>query len=202
MVITTYSHSDMPVSASATDSTSPSTWMPTIAWRRKPTVSGSVTATICITPWSSSFWTRWRTAASDRPTALPIAAYGRRPSSWSCSMMARETASRFGLLPFLDSPLDSLRDPLRDSRESLGSALRLDTTSLCTTSRRFRKVEAMKFVVYVTETCGFRSLGGIRGVENVGLAIRVGVSVSGQFQTLQEAGSEHRAASSAQLHRR
>lgn len=40
-------------------------------------MSGSVTATICITPWSSSFWTRWRTAASERPTALPIAAYGR-----------------------------------------------------------------------------------------------------------------------------
>jgi hypothetical protein len=40
----------------------------------------------------------------------------------------------------------------------------------------------MKFVVYATETCGFRSLGAIGGVENVGLTIRVGVSVSGQFQ--------------------
>jgi hypothetical protein len=104
-------------------------------------------------------------------------------------MMARETASRFGLLPFLES--------LLDSRESLGSALRLATTSLCTTSRHFRKVEAMKSVVYVTETCGFRSDDAIGGVENVGLPIRVGVSVSGQFQPLQEAGSEHRTASSA-----
>ena len=59
-------------------------------------MSGSVTATICMTPWSSSFCTRWRTAASDRPTALPIAAYGRRPSSWSCSMIAFDTSSSRG----------------------------------------------------------------------------------------------------------
>jgi hypothetical protein len=39
----------------------------------------------------------------------------------------------------------------------------------------------MKFVVYVTETCGFRSDGAIGGVENVGLPFRVGVSVIGQF---------------------
>ena len=45
-----------------------------MAWREKPTCSGSVTATICMTPASSSRWTRCRTAASDRPTALPIAA--------------------------------------------------------------------------------------------------------------------------------
>jgi hypothetical protein len=49
-VITTYSASGMAVSASATGSRSPSTVMPTIACLRKPTVSGSVTATICITP--------------------------------------------------------------------------------------------------------------------------------------------------------
>jgi hypothetical protein len=46
----------------------------------------------------------------------------------------------------------------------------------------------MKFVVYVTETCGFRSAGAIRGVENVGGRIRVGVSVNGQFDPTQEAG--------------
>jgi hypothetical protein len=45
-----------------------------MAWRRKPSVSGSVTATICITPASCSRCTRCRTAASDSPTALPIAA--------------------------------------------------------------------------------------------------------------------------------
>src|SRR4051812_10118620 len=54
---------------------------------------GSVTATICMTPESVSFWTRWRTAASLRPTALPISAYERRPSSCSCSMMAFDTES-------------------------------------------------------------------------------------------------------------
>ncbi len=54
-------------------------------------------------------------------------------------MMAEETASSWGLPPFLDS---------RD--ESLWSALRLATTSLCTTSRQFRKAGAMKFVVYET----------------------------------------------------
>ena len=59
---------------SATASTSPSQLIPIIAWRGKPTWSGSVTATICITPASSSRCTRCRTAASDSPTALPIAA--------------------------------------------------------------------------------------------------------------------------------
>ena len=58
-----------------------------MACREKPTWIGSVTATICMTPASSRRCTRWRTAASDRPTALPIVAYGRRPSSCSCSMM-------------------------------------------------------------------------------------------------------------------
>ena len=38
--------------------------------RRNPTVSGSVTATICMTPDSTSRCTRWRTAASERPTAV------------------------------------------------------------------------------------------------------------------------------------
>src|SRR5690606_24453856 len=168
-VITTYSHSDIAASASAAASTSPSTLTPTIAWRRKPTVSGSVTATICITPWSSSFCTRWRTAASDRPTALPMAAYGRRPSSWSCSMMARETASSCGPPPFLDS------------LESLGSALRLATRSLCTTSRQFRKARSMKFVVTDPRSCGFRRCGVARGVENVRVRTRVGVSEVGHL---------------------
>jgi hypothetical protein len=48
--------------------------MPIIVWRWKPSVIGSVTATICMTPPSISRCTRWRTAASDSPTALPIAA--------------------------------------------------------------------------------------------------------------------------------
>ncbi len=50
--------------------------MPIIACRGKPSWSGSVTATICMTPVSSSRWTRWRTAASESPTALPMLAYG------------------------------------------------------------------------------------------------------------------------------
>src|SRR5690242_19065029 len=84
-------------------------------------------------------------------------------------MMARETASSWGLLPFLDS-----------RGESLWSALRLATTSLCTTSRQFCKAAAMKFVVCEDETCGFRRTGGDGGVENVGMPIRVGVSAFGQ----------------------
>ena len=66
---------------------------PIIAWRANPSSSGSVTATTCMTPLSTSRWTRCRTAASDSPTTLPIAAYDRRPSCWSCSMIAFETSS-------------------------------------------------------------------------------------------------------------
>ena len=57
-----------------------------------------MTATICMTPASESRWTRWRTAASERPTAFPIEAYERRPSCCSCSMIDLETSSR----PMLD----------------------------------------------------------------------------------------------------
>src|SRR6478672_2963838 len=67
--------------------------MPIIAWRAKPSSMGSVTATTCITPLSMSRCTRWRTAASERPTTLPIAAYERRPSCCSSSMIALETSS-------------------------------------------------------------------------------------------------------------
>ncbi|GGS01492.1 hypothetical protein GCM10010269_45480 [Streptomyces humidus] len=63
--------------------------------------------------------------------------------------------------------------PFLDSRESLCSALRLATGSLCTTSRQFRKVEAMKFVVWVCEICGIRRLHAFGGVENAGPRIRV-----------------------------
>jgi hypothetical protein len=49
------------------------------------------------------------------------------------------------------------------------------------TSRQFRKAEAMKFVVYIAWTCGFRRNGAIWAVENVGGGTRVGVSVNGQF---------------------
>ena len=45
-----------------------------MAWRAKPSSIGSVTATTCMTPESVSRWTRCRTAASDSPTTLPIAA--------------------------------------------------------------------------------------------------------------------------------
>ena len=60
--------------SSATFSTSPVTDTATIACLAKPGCIGSVTATICMTPDSTSFCTRWRTAASDSPTALPIVA--------------------------------------------------------------------------------------------------------------------------------
>src|SRR4051794_1003918 len=49
-----------------------------------------------MTPWSISRCTRWRTAASDSPTTLPIAAYERRPSCCSWSMMALDTSSSGG----------------------------------------------------------------------------------------------------------
>ena len=62
--------------------------------RRSPSDSGSVTATTCITPVSSSRCTRWRTAASESPTAALNLVYGSRPSRWSCSMMARSMSSR------------------------------------------------------------------------------------------------------------
>src|SRR6266536_2834520 len=84
----------MAASLPATCPRSPSTLRPIIACRRKPTRSGSVTATICMTSASSSFCTRWRTAASDRPTTLAMAAWDRRPSCWSCSMILRDTSSR------------------------------------------------------------------------------------------------------------
>jgi hypothetical protein len=40
----------------------------------------------------------------------------------------------------------------------------------------------MKFVVHVTDTCGFRRCGLDGGVENVGLPFRVGVSENGQSE--------------------
>ena len=55
---------------SATPRRSPSILRPIIASRRNPSVSGSVTATICTTPDSTRRCTRWRTAASDSPTAV------------------------------------------------------------------------------------------------------------------------------------
>ena len=84
--------------------------MPIIAWRANPSSMGSVTATTCMTPLSTSRWTRWRTAASDSPTTLPIAAYERRPSSCSSSMIAFETSS--STIPERGLP----RGPLRVAR--------------------------------------------------------------------------------------
>ena len=66
---------------------------PIIAIRRRPTDSGLVTPTTCSTPASISRCTRWRTAASDSPTAAPRRVYGTRPSACSCSMIARSVAS-------------------------------------------------------------------------------------------------------------
>src|SRR4051812_48483442 len=83
----------MHASRSAVSSRSPEVRRPTIAWRAKPSWRGSVTATICMTPASSSRCTRCRTAASESPTARPIVAYGRLPSSWSCSMIPLATSS-------------------------------------------------------------------------------------------------------------
>src|SRR6185312_4222298 len=83
----------MSARASATTTTSPSTRTPTIACLRKPSCRGSVTATIWITPASWSRATRWRTAASERPTARAIVAYERRPSSCNCSTIALPTSS-------------------------------------------------------------------------------------------------------------
>ena len=75
---------------------SPSTLTPTITCRAKPSVSGSVTATICITPLSSRRCTRCRTAASDSPTILASAAYDMRPSRCRCSMIRLLMSSRTG----------------------------------------------------------------------------------------------------------
>jgi len=58
--------------ASAMGSSGPCALMPIMACRANPSSSGSVTATICITPLSVSRCTRWRTAASDSPTTLPM----------------------------------------------------------------------------------------------------------------------------------
>ena len=87
--------------ASAIGSSSPLVRMPIMAWHANPSSSGSVTATTCMTPPSMSRWTRWRTAASLRPTTLPMAAYDRRPSCWSSSMIALETSSSTTEAPFL-----------------------------------------------------------------------------------------------------
>ena len=57
--------------AVATVSLGPSVRTPIMAMRRYPIESGLVTATTCITPLSMRRCTRWRTAASDRPTAAP-----------------------------------------------------------------------------------------------------------------------------------
>src|SRR3954454_1456647 len=83
----------MAAMSSATVRRSPSTLRPIIALRRKPSIDGSVTATICTTPDSMRRWTRWRTAASDRPTCLASLVYGIRPSSWSPSISALSMSS-------------------------------------------------------------------------------------------------------------
>ena len=74
--------------ASAAARTSPSIRTPIIAWRPRPSMAGSVTATICMTPRSIRRCTRWRTAACDRPTIGPSLEYGVRPSAWSARMIA------------------------------------------------------------------------------------------------------------------
>src|SRR5438105_3223279 len=106
-----------------------------MAQRRKPRVVGSVTATISITLASSSRCTRWRTAASDSPTALAIVAYGLRPSCWSCSMMALETSSRStgGIDPVEAAPGDVRPLSLLTgvAAEPEGVAMTTDPDNLC-----------------------------------------------------------------------
>ena len=61
-------------------SASPLTRAPIMATRRTPSVIGSVTATICMTPASVSRCTRWRMAPSLRPTSLATLVKAIRPS--------------------------------------------------------------------------------------------------------------------------
>src|SRR4051794_31164557 len=83
----------MAAMSSATVRRSPSTLRPIMALRWNPSIDGSVTATICTTPDSTRRWTRWRTAASDRPTCFASFVYGIRPSSWRPSISALSMSS-------------------------------------------------------------------------------------------------------------
>ena len=66
---TRYSISSIPRRLSAMASVAPEVRTPIRAMRRRPTIRGLVTATTWIVPVSMRRWTRWRAAASDRPTA-------------------------------------------------------------------------------------------------------------------------------------
>ena len=71
-VTTTYSISGIAARRAATRRVSPLTRRPIVATTPRPSATGSVTATIRISPDSRSRLTRWRAAASDSPTASPI----------------------------------------------------------------------------------------------------------------------------------
>ena len=92
---------------------------PIIACRLNPTWRGSVTATICMTSASMSFWTRCRTAASDSPTSRAIVTNDWRPSSWSSSTIRLDTASsgavRVGILGIVSD--DGIRRQVMDSQQ-------------------------------------------------------------------------------------
>ena len=71
-VTTTYSTAAIWASRAAASRVSPLTRRPSVATTPRPRATGSVTATIRISPDSRRRFTRWRVAASDRPTASPI----------------------------------------------------------------------------------------------------------------------------------
>src|SRR5258708_7967113 len=99
-----------------------------MAWRWKPTRSGSVTATICMTPASRSRCARWRTAASDRPIVFAIDVYGRRPSRWSSRMICIEMASSRGAGVRTSGPSGLRTSELRTSE------LRISSSDTCATT--------------------------------------------------------------------
>ena len=70
--------------------------MPTIARWRMPSMAGSVTATICMTPALTSLLTLCRVAASLSPTNGASLVNGIRPSFWSSRMRVLSVSSRSG----------------------------------------------------------------------------------------------------------
>ena len=65
-----------------------------MALRRKPSIIGSVTATICITPDSiEALHPLADRGLGEADLRAPSFVYGSRPSSWSASTMALSTSS-------------------------------------------------------------------------------------------------------------
>ena len=78
---------------SATPRRSPSIFRPIIASRRNPSVSGSVTATICIDAGLDEPLHPLAHRGLGEPDRVASFVYGSRPSCWSCSMIALSTSS-------------------------------------------------------------------------------------------------------------